>query len=101
MRTADIIWSQPLCVTLPSGERYEIESVQDALDFFDREWVLDGGNFVERAIMLCHSALQRTVPSSVTREAIIRAFLEAGAAVSTKPLLARHRKTAVEGLELN
>lgn len=85
MRIPDLPWSNPLSVRLQNGTYHLFKSPYDALDFLENEWPLRHGRNYERAVRLCRSALERTTPLAVGREAFVAACLEAGLHVTTPP----------------
>ena len=82
---ADLFFSIPLNVNLPSGQSRTFDSVTDALDFLENTWPLRHGERHKRACENCRAALLRKTPAAVAREAFIAACLEASMSVQASP----------------
>ncbi|WP_426239291.1 DUF982 domain-containing protein [Pararhizobium sp. DWP1-1-3] len=93
MSRRDILWSQPLKVTLHAGIDRTFGSVYEALDFLENEWPQKRGECYDRAVFACRQGLNGVAPTELAREAFIAACLEAGLPALPAAPLHPHRLT--------
>lgn len=82
---ADVFFSIPLQVNLPSGLSRTFDSINDTVDFLENEWPRRHGERYKRACEGCRAALLRQIPVAVAHEAFVAACREAGMSMQALP----------------
>ncbi|CAN7155391.1 DUF982 domain-containing protein [Rhizobium sp. LjRoot254] len=77
MQVIETFWRKPITVRLQNGLQHTFHSLEDTIDFLEKEWPVKFGVHHRRALDLCRAAAKRMVATEAAREALISACLEA------------------------